>query len=220
MKTRFDHVIAVALARMWRLHQAPLSTGSPARGRLERSECHDLWLSQGRLECRRTPGGQGAVAGNVSVLVLQTHQRRTPCRLRGPLQEQLRRRSRAEVLRRDVLPAGIRSEDDEDVDHADEQSARRREDARRRVRRPCASASEPSIEEIDQGPRLKRYADLECRRVAARRAARRRDELGGQAVGEDAVGLVAHRVRAPRGVDAAWRGPRCSRIRETRSASP
>ena len=46
---------------------------------LERPGCHDLWLSRGRLECRRARGSQGSVTGKLSILVLQNHQRLAPC---------------------------------------------------------------------------------------------------------------------------------------------
>ena len=96
----------------------------------------DVRVSEGGLECRRAGGGEGAVTRHVSVLVLQDPQRLAPCLVRGAFQEQLCRRAGPEILRPRLLPAGMGSEDHEDVGHEDGEraSARQGRHATRDVR--------------------------------------------------------------------------------------
>jgi hypothetical protein len=71
-----------------------------------------------------------------------------------------------------------------------------------------------------RGHVLERNRNLTRGAVPRGRRARGRDELGGQAVREDPVGEIRHRVRAPRGTRPRSRTRCCSRPPERQSASP
>ncbi len=125
------------------------STGCRAHGihdeHSERPRCHDFWLSRGRLECRRAGSIQSAVTGKLSILLLQHTQRLAPWLVRSPFQEQLPGRAGPEVLRGDLLPAGMGSRDDEDVGHVDghQESVCSRRRPRRRMQREAGGGKRP-----------------------------------------------------------------------------